>query len=106
MDREGQALNNLSLNLSFYEKLDFVRRCHYAKDVMMQFESCLDNKERFFIKLRRKEFISPKLKLLLKFLMGRLYNSQVIMKRSKNLVKLSNQTYDNIVENTINDHSN
>ena len=28
------------------------------------------------------------------------------MRRSKNLVKLSNQTYDNIVENTINDHSN
>ncbi len=28
------------------------------------------------------------------------------MKRSKNLVKLSNQTYDNIVENTLNDHSN
>lgn len=43
-EREAMALNNLSLNLSHYEKLDYVRRSHMAKDVMLHFENDLDIK--------------------------------------------------------------
>ena len=52
-EREAQALNNLSLNLSHFEKLDYVRRSHMAKDVMMSFDNDLDIKEKFFIKLKK-----------------------------------------------------
>lgn len=62
-EREAQALNNLSLNLSHYEKLDYVRRSHMAKDVMMHFKNDLDIKERFFTKLKKKKFISKKMKV-------------------------------------------
>ncbi|CDW84134.1 cora-domain-containing protein [Stylonychia lemnae] len=103
---EAQALNNLSLNLSHFEKLDYVRRSHMAKDVMMSFENDLDIKEKFFRKLKNKKFISNKFKLLIKFLKGRLYNSQIIMKKAKNVVQLSDQTYENMVDNKLNEHSN
>jgi len=37
-EKEASALNNLSLNLSRYEKMDFVRRSHTAKDMIMKFD--------------------------------------------------------------------
>jgi hypothetical protein len=36
-EKEAQILVNLSLNLSYIEKMDFVRRTHMAKEMMMFF---------------------------------------------------------------------
>eukprot|EP00347_Sterkiella_histriomuscorum_P022486 403338312 len=105
-EREAQALNNLSLNLSHYEKLGYVRRSHMAKDVMLHFESDLEIKHKFLKSLMKKDFTSTKMKLLLKFLRGRLYNSRIIMKRAQGMICLSDQTYENMVDNGLNEHSN
>jgi len=43
---------------------------------------------------------------LIKFLKGRLYNSQIIMKKAQTLIDLSDKTYDNMVDNGINEQSN
>lgn len=75
-EREAQALNNLSLNLSHYEKLDYVRRSHMAKDVMNQFQSDLEIKQQFFISLRKKDFISQKMRV--SNLISKIYNIDVI----------------------------
>ena len=56
-------MNNLSLNLSFYEKMDFVRRSHMAKEMMMHFTNDLEVKDEFLHKLTKKHFISPKFKV-------------------------------------------
>jgi len=36
-EKEAHILVNLSLNLSYIEKMDFVRRTHMAKEMMMLF---------------------------------------------------------------------
>ncbi|CDW75366.1 manganese resistance protein [Stylonychia lemnae] len=105
-EREAQALNNLSLNLSQHERLDYVRRSHLAKDVMMTFKSELKTKKLFLSKLKKQKFISNKFKLVIKFLEGRLLNCDMIMIKSQNLVTLCDQTYENMVDNKINEHSN
>lgn len=56
------------MNLSYYEKMDFVRRSHMAKLMMMHFMDDVNNKEKFLSKLKKKQFISTKLKLMIKFL--------------------------------------
>lgn len=48
---EAHALKNLSLNLSYYEKMDFVRRSHMAKEMMVYFNGELENKMRFMEEL-------------------------------------------------------
>eukprot|EP00347_Sterkiella_histriomuscorum_P022677 403337571 len=60
---EAQALNNLSLNLSHNEKLDYVRRSHMAKDMMLWFDNDLQIKQKFFKSLKKKAFISTKMKV-------------------------------------------
>jgi len=52
----------------------------------MSFDNDLEIKEKFFMKLKKQKFLSNKFRLLLKFLRGRLYNSQIIMKKAKNVV--------------------
>ena len=47
-EKEGHALINLSMNLSYYEKMDFVRRSHMAREMMTHFSDEIDNKEYFF----------------------------------------------------------
>ncbi|CDW78186.1 -like mg2+ transporter [Stylonychia lemnae] len=105
-DREAQALNNLSLNLSYQEKLGYVRRSHLAKDIMVHFQNDLEVKQQLFKKLQRQTFASPKLKLLIKFLKGRLCNSLIIMKKATTQIQLSDQTYENMVDSGIQEQSN
>jgi hypothetical protein len=57
-EKEAQALNNLSLNLSYSERLDFVRRCHMAKETMLAFELDLANKKNFYDSIKKKAFNS------------------------------------------------
>ena len=39
---------NMSLNLSYSEKLDFVRRIHMAKEMILYYKIDLDIKNAFF----------------------------------------------------------
>ena len=93
------------MNLSRYAKLDFVRRSHMAKHVMMHFESDLSIKRRFFKSLKKKPFATRKLKLMLKFFKGRLHNSETVLSNSKKFIELSNQTYENIVSNALSENA-
>jgi hypothetical protein len=102
-EKEAQALNNLSMNLSIYEKMDFVRRSHMAKLMMMHFQEDINNKQRFLERLRKKKFITVKMKLLIKFLQGRIDNCNVIMSKSKAVVSLSNRSYEYVVDNGLNE---
>lgn len=102
-EKEAQALNNLSLNLSFYEKMDFVRRSHMAKEMMMHFTQEIEIKEAFLKSMLKKDFVSPKLNLLLRFLKGRLHNSRIIMEKSRGIVELSNISYQYVVDSGLND---
>jgi hypothetical protein len=52
-EREAQALNNLSLNLSHYEKQGYARRSHMAKDIMLHFHQNLKIKDKFFKELMK-----------------------------------------------------
>jgi hypothetical protein len=46
-EKEGVALINLGHNLSHFEKMDFVRRSHTAKEYMLLFNEEIDNKSIF-----------------------------------------------------------
>ncbi len=59
-EKEGQAVMNMSLNLSYCEKVDFIRRIHIAKQMILNFKMDLDNKTTFLKKLKRKKHISHK----------------------------------------------
>lgn len=85
-EKEAHALINLSLNLSYYEKMDFVRRSHMAKEMMMYFDEELDIKFKFFKQMLAYNRFSPKMKVLIKFLQGRHRNCRVIMTKAENLV--------------------
>ncbi len=45
---EALVLNQLSLNLSHYEQLDFVRRSHMAQKMLMYLSFDIKIKERFY----------------------------------------------------------
>ena len=62
-NREAQALNDLSLNLSISENTDFLRRTQMALMMMKDFEQDLQVKQKFFLHLKKKVFISQKLKV-------------------------------------------
>ena len=103
-ETEAQILNTLSMNLSHYEQLDFVRRSHMAKQMQMQFQMDVEIKEDFFRQVQAVPLSYPKLKTLILFLQGRLNNTKVIMRKSKQLISLSQQTYDHIVDNGLNEY--
>jgi Mg2+ and Co2+ transporter CorA len=102
---EANCLTNLSMNLSHIEKSDFVRRSHMAKKMMMQFRESLNVKYDFLKVLKKKRLISKKMKVLLRFLKGRLNNSRILMRKSECLINLSVETFDHMVDNAINDNS-
>jgi hypothetical protein len=102
---EANCLTNLSMNLSHIEKSDFVRRSHMAKKMMMQFREDLNVKYDFLKVLKKKRLISRKMKVLLRFLKGRLNNSRILMRKSECLINLSVETFDHMVDNSINDNS-
>lgn len=60
-EKEALIYINLSQNLSHYEKSDFVRRGHHAKENMLFFAQQLEIKETFLKDLSNETFISPKL---------------------------------------------
>jgi hypothetical protein len=74
-EKEGLAVMNISLNLSYSEKLDFIRRIHMAKEMILYYQIDLNSKTEFFKDLKSKKFISKKLKIMMKFLIGRAKNS-------------------------------
>lgn len=71
-ETEAQILNTLSMNLSHYEQLDFVRRSHMAKQMQMQFQIDMEIKDDFFRQVQQLKINYPKLKTLIQFLTGRL----------------------------------
>ena len=64
-EKEANALNNLSLNLSRYEKMDFVRRSHTAKDMVMRFDQDIFIKTGFITRLKNQAFVKRKFKVKL-----------------------------------------
>jgi len=69
-EKEGLSVFNISLELSYREKTDFIKRVAMAREKMLYFNIDLNNKSEFFKKLRKKKYISDKFKVksLLKIL--------------------------------------
>lgn len=67
-EKEGQAVLNLSLNLSHTEKLDFLRRIQMAKEMILFYKIDLQNKLTFFDEVSKRKFISPKFKVFFKLI--------------------------------------
>ena len=64
-------------------------------------------KERFYNQIvNSNHSLYGKLRPLVQLLQNRLVNSQLSVQKSGNLIKLSSQTYDHIVDNGLNEHSN
>jgi hypothetical protein len=59
----------------------------------------------FLTVLKKKRLISKKMKVLLRFLKGRLNNSRILIRKSECLINLSVETYDHMVDNAIKDNS-
>lgn len=60
LESESKALNNLSINLSSSERIEFSRRVHIAKTMIMDLDEDIEIKKEFLSKLKNKKFISKK----------------------------------------------
>jgi Mg2+ and Co2+ transporter CorA len=84
-----------------------VRRSHMAQKMLMYLSVDIKIKERFYNQiLNTSHSLYGKLKPLVQLLQNRLVNSQLSVQKSGNLIKLGSQTYDHIVDNGLNEHSN
>jgi len=57
-EKEAQSINNLSMNLSANEKMDFLRRIYMAKETIIHLDSHLSVKLTFINKLAKKKSYS------------------------------------------------
>lgn len=65
---EAMTINQLSLNLSYYEQLDFVRRSHMASKMMIYLTMDVHVKNKFYKSILESTFSYPKLKVLVQLL--------------------------------------
>ena len=80
-------LNQLSINLSHYEQLDFVRRAHMAEKMLIYMSMDLRIKERFYTQIQTHPSMQySKLRVLTQLLQNRLVNSELLLEKSRNLI--------------------
>ena len=73
--------------------------------MLLYYKIDLSIKVEFLGELKRKKFISKKMRAMIRYLLGRASNSKFILTKASKKINLGNESYNKAVENTLNYNS-